>query len=100
MRNWLESKSVRNIQVFLNFANFYQQFIQSFNSIAGLFTFIFRISPNQSAEPSSLSTDVFDNVEVGISDGSNKRVKKLLFYIKLTNGVISHSTLNAKATFT
>ena len=34
VKQWPEPKSVRDIQVFLGFANFYQQFIQGFNSIA------------------------------------------------------------------
>ena len=31
VKDWPEPKSVRNIQVFLNFANFYRRFIQSFS---------------------------------------------------------------------
>ena len=34
VKNWLELKLVRNIQILLGFTNFYQQFIQSFNKIA------------------------------------------------------------------
>ena len=34
IKDWQESKSIHNIQVFLGFANFYQQFIQGFNRIA------------------------------------------------------------------
>ena len=33
VKNWPEPKSVRDIQVFLGFANFYQQFIQGFSRI-------------------------------------------------------------------
>ena len=33
MKDWLEPKLVRNIQVFLGFANFYWQFIQGFSRI-------------------------------------------------------------------
>ena len=36
VRKWLEPKSVQDIQVFLDFANFYCQFIKSFNKIATL----------------------------------------------------------------
>ena len=32
--NWLESLLVRNIKVFLGFANFYQRFIKRFNRLA------------------------------------------------------------------
>ena len=38
VKDWLKPKSVRNIQVFLDFANFYWQFIQGFSRIAALFT--------------------------------------------------------------
>ena len=38
LKNWLESTSVRDIQVFIGFANFYQRFIQGFSKIATLLT--------------------------------------------------------------
>ena len=38
VRNWPKPKSVRDIQVFLGFANFYRCFIQGFNKIAGPLT--------------------------------------------------------------
>ena len=44
VKDWLESKSVRNIQVFLGFSNFYQQFIQSFNKIAAPFTSMLKMT--------------------------------------------------------
>ena len=34
VKNWPKFKLVRNIQAFLDFANFYWQFIQGFNKIA------------------------------------------------------------------
>ena len=34
VKQWLKSKSVRDIQVFFGFTNFYQQFIQIFSRIA------------------------------------------------------------------
>ena len=38
VKNWPKSKSDRNIQVFLGFANFYQRFIQGFSRIAAPLT--------------------------------------------------------------
>ena len=38
VKQWPEPQLVRDIQVFLKFANFYQQFIQGFSRIAALFT--------------------------------------------------------------
>ena len=34
VKDWPESKSVRNFQIFLGFANFYKRFIQGFSKIA------------------------------------------------------------------
>ena len=51
VKNWLEPKSVYNIQVFLGFANFYRQFIQGFSRIATLLTSILKTtrSPDEPA---------------------------------------------------
>ncbi len=38
VRDWLEPQSVRDIQVFLGFANFYQRFIQGFSRLAAPLT--------------------------------------------------------------
>ncbi len=38
VRDWPETQSVRDIQVFLGFANFYQRFIQGFSRLAALLT--------------------------------------------------------------
>ena len=42
IKNWLKPKSVCNIQVFLGFANFYWQFIQSFSRILASLTSIMK----------------------------------------------------------
>ena len=44
MCKWPELQSVRDIQAFLRFANFYQQFIQGFNRLAALLTSILKIT--------------------------------------------------------
>ena len=51
VKDWPEPKSVRNIQVFLGFANFYWQFIQGFSRIAVLLTSMLKTtgSPNKPA---------------------------------------------------
>ncbi len=38
VHDWPEPQSVRDIQVFLGFANFYQRFIQGFSRLAALLT--------------------------------------------------------------
>ena len=42
IKTWAESKSVRDIHVFLGFANFYQRFIKSFSKIAAPLTSVLR----------------------------------------------------------
>ncbi len=42
IRNWPEPQSVRDIQVFLDFANFYKRFIRNFSRIAAPLTSILR----------------------------------------------------------
>ena len=43
VKKWPESKSIRDIQVFLGFANFYQQLIQGFSMITALLTSMLKI---------------------------------------------------------
>ena len=45
MKNWPEPKFIRDIQVFLGFANFYCCFIQGFSRIAAPLTSMLRMSP-------------------------------------------------------
>ena len=45
VKNWLESKSVYDIQVYLGFANFYRRFLQGFSRIAAPLTSMLRMSP-------------------------------------------------------
>ena len=51
VKNWPEPKSVRDIQVFLGFANFYQRFIQGFSRIVTPLTSILKTtgSPDEPA---------------------------------------------------
>ena len=44
IREWPESKSVRDIQVFLDFTNFYRRFIRNFSRIAALLISMLRIT--------------------------------------------------------
>ena len=61
-RSWPEPKLVRDIQVFLGFANFYQQFIQRFSYIALLLALILKTSK------STESTTRPEKSEVGFGD--------------------------------
>ena len=42
VKNWPEPTSVRDIQVFIGFANFYRHFIRGFSRIAALLTSILK----------------------------------------------------------
>ncbi len=46
VKNWPEPRSVRDIQVFIGFANFYRCFIQGFSRIAAPFTSMLKNSPS------------------------------------------------------
>ena len=70
VKNWPKPKSMRDIQVFLGFANFYQHFIQSFSKIVGPFTSMLIIRQIQSAENLLLLVNIVKDAEVGVGDGN------------------------------
>lgn len=45
IKNWLEPQSIREIQVFIGFANFYRRFIRNFNAIIGPLILMLKTSP-------------------------------------------------------
>ncbi len=47
VKNWPELKSVREIQVFVGFANFYRRFIKGFSKIAAPLTELTKMSPSR-----------------------------------------------------
>ena len=65
MKNWLEPKSICNIQIFLGFANFYRHFIQGFSRIAAPLTSILRISPISTTPNSMNLVDEFGKGDRG-----------------------------------
>ena len=84
MKNWLKSKSVKNIQVFLSCANFYWHIIQDFNKLVRSLTSMFRISSTWSAKNLLLSTDKAEDIEVGSWTSSITRsAKNLLALINM-----------------
>ena len=58
IKAWPESKLIKNIQVFLRIANFYQRFIQGFSKISALLTSILKTSSN-GASPMAINTFSF-----------------------------------------
>ena len=71
VRKWLEPKSVRDIQVFLDFANFYRQFIKGFSKINAPFTLILKTitSSQVLAANKVLGARMLAANEVGSVDG-------------------------------
>ena len=98
VKNWLEPKSVKDIQIFLGFANFYQCFIQGFNKIAGLLTLMLKITKLAK----NLSLSIAKDVEVGSIGGNgdceDETVKKSPS--KNSNGVMGYLTPKARLAFT
>ena len=66
VKNWPEPTSVRDIQVFIGFANFYRRFIQGFSRIAAPLTSMLKTTG--SSEESAPKTFRADDDEV-IGDG-------------------------------
>ena len=103
MKNWLEPKSIREIQVLLGFANFYWRWIQSFSLIAG-----FLISMLQTSSPTRLSKNLQSSMgmaeseEVSDADGGDCEdgtIKRSL-RSKNLNRAMGYLTPNARQTLT
>ena len=76
VKNWPEPMSVRDIQVFIDFVNFYQRFIQGFSRIAVLL--ISLLKTIGLSEELALKMFRADNNEVvGVDDRANKMVVNL-----------------------
>ena len=71
VKNWPKPKSIKNIQVFLKFANFYQRFIQNFSRIVGPLTSILRTSSTTQSAKNLSQMNVAKDVEVGGGVGGN-----------------------------
>ena len=65
-KTWLEPQSVRDIQVFVGFDNFYQRFIQRFSEIAAPLTLMLKTSPEATRSKS---------MEVVVESWSKRRQK-------------------------
>ena len=71
VEQWPEPKSVRDIQVFLGFANFYRRFIQGFSCIAAPLTFMLKTtgSTRSVASPKETEGGVGGNSVVNVVGG-------------------------------
>ena len=66
---WLKLKSIQDIQIFINFANFYQLFIQSFSKIVVLLTSI--LTTTKSSIISVSRTDNNEIIGSGTKSGNS-----------------------------
>ena len=98
VKAWPEPKSVQDIQVFIEFANFYQCFIKVFSKIAAPLTSMLKISLQQSG---TLPATAVDNSEVFKSSGKNEGKLAKSDFTKLVRGAEKPSflTLDARQAF-
>ena len=75
-KKWPEQKSIRDIQVFLGFANFYWQFIQGSSKIVALFTSILKTTGSPNVSRLEVINSNAEGVEFGIGNDSKKLAKK------------------------
>ena len=73
VKKWSEPKSIRDIQVFLGFINFYQQFIQGFRKIATPLTSILK---TMMLLQMFIANKVFAADEIDGVEGSNESIEK------------------------
>ena len=78
VRKWPEPKSVRDIQVFLGFANFYRRFIQGFSRIAAPLTSMLKTAapPERSTSKEVGDGEGGDGIDVDVDDGGVEITKK------------------------
>ena len=70
-KTWLEPQSVRDIQVFIGFANFYRRFIQRFSKIAAPLTSMLKTSPE--ATRSKSMEVMVDDEAIGVKRPEARR---------------------------
>ena len=99
VKAWPEPKSIRDIQVFIGFANFYQRFIQGFSKIAALLTSMLKTSPQPAG---ALLVTAVDNSKVVRSSSGNEGKSAKSDFTKPVRGVEEPSFLtpDAKWVFT
>ena len=77
VKKWPKPQSVRDIQVFIGFANFYRHFIKGFSRIAAPLTAMLKTTGSSVASASRVDDDevVGGGGAVGRSDASKKSAK-------------------------
>ena len=83
VKNWPEPTSVRDIQVFIDFANFYRRFIRGFSRIAAPLTSLLKTTGSSESAPKAFRAD--DDEVVGGGGGGR------------ANGTVVNSSKNEKS---
>ena len=94
VKAWPEPKSIRDIQVFIGFANFYRRFIQGFSKIAAPLTSMLKTSPQPAG---ALPATAVDDSEVVGSSGGNERKSAKSDFTKPVRGAEEPSFLTPDA---
>ena len=76
VKNWHKSTSIRDIQIFIGFANFYWHFIQVFNRGFILLTSLLKIT-----ELSKLASKAFKIDDNEVVDDNGDKTNKTLVYL-------------------
>ena len=103
IKKWPESKSVRDIQVFLGFANFYRQFIQGFSKIAAPLISMLKttVSSQVLVANEVLAADEINGIKGGDKSiekcGKLSKTKKLSKFQKLSKSRKSKSEKTSKS---
>ena len=99
VKAWPEPKSIRDIQLFIGFANFYRRFIQGFSKITAPLTSILKTSPQPAG---ALPATAVDDSEVIGSSGGNEGKSAKSDFTKPVRGAEEPSFLtpNARRAFT
>ena len=96
IKKWLESKLVQDIQVFLDFANFYRGFIQDFSKIVALLTSMLKTT---ALSQMFVANEQLANNEISGVEGDNELIEKcgeLLKTRKLSKGLKLSKSRNSK----
>ena len=76
VRKWPEPKSVRDIQVFLGFANFYWQFIQGFSKIAASLTSMLKTTGSLDMPGPKIGNGDGEVIGFGVGDSGGDELAK------------------------
>ncbi len=92
VKAWAEPKSVRNIKLFLGFANIYRRFIKGFSKIAGPLTFMLKMMAASPEAPQEATWKVREETGNEVGDGETAKIGG----VKLPGGKNSKNLTNVK----